>query len=621
ARTRGPSPARVADGAPPTAQLRTGDRPGTGSDEDTHAVDGRAAETRRADRVALVRRYVPHVAVMLGYLALGVWVTGHVWVSPDTRALVNDPVDQEFMEWVLAYGAHVVGHLADPFYTVQVNAPQGANMMANTSLIVPGIVLAPVTMLFGPAVSFVLLETVALAGTAAGWYVVFLRRRFVRSRLAAALGAGLVGFAPGMVALSNSHVHLTAQFFVPFIVSLVLPAPSGRRERPVARGVLLAVLVTAQLLTGTETLLCLGLGTVTFVAVLAVLRPADTRRVLRDSLLRLGVAAAVGVVLMAYPLWMVLAGPMHTDGTPWSIHWSGTDVLSWVWYGRYSMLAGPSLAAPVHAVNTIDQTSYLGIALVALLTAIVVWLRRNRTAVALTVTALVYVVFSFGTHLVVLSQDTHIPGPWKPLAQLPLLNAALPDRFALVATTALGALLALGADRMIRAGSPRAVWAAAFAAALLPIVPAPLPAQHRNPIPPFFTSGQWRQHVRPGHTMLAVPLQRPVDRRGERWSSGTNADLAIPGGAIMIPDHRGQARWGVPLSRLSKTLRGISHTGRIPPIGAAERAEARRELAATRTDCIVLGPHVRHVRQVRTALDRYVRTGGRYVAGVWVWDT
>ncbi|GAA4203897.1 hypothetical protein [Actinocatenispora rupis] len=561
-----------------------------------------------------------HVLVLGCYLALAVWVTSGLWASPDTRALTVDPVDQSFMEWALAYGVHVVRHLGDPFYTTLVNAPVGANMMANTSMLFPGVVLAPVTLLFGPAVSFVLLETLALAGTAAAWYLVF-RRRLGVSWGAAALGAGLCGFAPGMVALSNTHVHITALFLAPFIVSLVLPGDVEGWRRSVGRGALLGVLLTLQGLTGMESLLSIALGTGTFVLVYALLDVPRARRLARTFLVRAGTGLVVSVVLLGYPLWMMVAGPGHTTGTPWVISASGTDVGSWLWYGSFALAGGPERASLAYAVNPIEETGFLGIGLAALLLVLAVRLWRDRTARALVLTGLVFVVLSFGTEIVVFGVRTGIPAPWALLAKVPLLEQALPDRVALVAVTAFGALLALGVDHARRTGVRRPVRYGVLALALVPILPVPLPTQYRDPIPTFFTAGTWRAYVRPGHTMLPVPMLRSVDRRGQRWSSGTGDEIAMPGGAIMIPVDGGQANWGVPRSDLTRMLARVSTTGRKPPITAAARANSRRDLVAARTDVVVLDPHTGHTAAVRATIDAVLGHPGRYVGGVWVWRT
>lgn len=559
----------------------------------------------------------PHVLVLACYVGLAVWVTSGLWAAPDTRVLTDNPNDQPLMEWMLAYGAHAVTHLTNPFFTTQVNAPDGANLMANSSVILPAAVLTPVTVAFGPAVSFVVLEGVALAGTAAGWYLVFCRR-LVRSRAAAAIGAGFIGFAPGMISMSNAHVHITGQFLVPFVVLCVLPSPGG--PRPARRGVVLGALLAAQFLTGTEVLLFTVLGVAVFVVAWALLNRAAARRELRGFLIRIGVAAPVFLVLAGYPLWMLLAGPQSYHGSPWNIGKYGTDVLSWVWYGTYSPFGGHRQAARVYAGNVTEEATYLGVGLVVLAVALVWWLRRSRTVLALTCTGVLFALLSLGTEVVFLRRHTGIPGPWALVAGLPLVDQAIPDRLALVTTTALGAVLALGAERALRTRVPRPVWIGVFVAALLPLVPLALPTTSRPAVPAFFTDGYWRAHVAPGRTVLAVPQFSYSSRLGMRFAAYTRADMAIPGGPVMHPGPDGRAQWATPRSPFAVTVANVSVTGRIPPVDAADRARARRDLAAGHTDLVVLDPSARYQTQVRTAVDRLLAVPGRHQGGVWYWS-
>ena len=88
----------------------------------------------------------------------------------------SDPAQVQFF---LAHSVRVVLHGEFPFYTEQFNYPDGVNLMANTAVLALGIPMVPVTLLFGPAVSFVVLVTLGLAGTAVAWYHV-LSRHLVR---------------------------------------------------------------------------------------------------------------------------------------------------------------------------------------------------------------------------------------------------------------------------------------------------------------------------------------------------------------------------------------------------------------------------------------------------------
>ena len=70
-----------------------------------------------------------------GYLLAACWAMGHLLVDPNGRILAGNPNDQAFFEFVTAHGARVLAHGANPFFTGQIGAPPGVNLMANTSIL------------------------------------------------------------------------------------------------------------------------------------------------------------------------------------------------------------------------------------------------------------------------------------------------------------------------------------------------------------------------------------------------------------------------------------------------------------------------------------------------------
>ena len=79
----------------------------------------------------------------------------------------------------------------------------GANLAVNTSMVVVGGLLTPVTLTLGAPVSFLVVLTLNLILTPYAWYHV-LSRHLVRTREAAVLGGLFCGYAPGMVSHGNS---------------------------------------------------------------------------------------------------------------------------------------------------------------------------------------------------------------------------------------------------------------------------------------------------------------------------------------------------------------------------------------------------------------------------------
>src|SRR5947209_8445073 len=203
-----------------------------------------AATPARA-RWAWLRRTarLPDVRAAVAYLLAAGMITERVWFYLHSYIMSGNPQDQTFFEWALANAVRVVVGGHNPFYTDMLNAPDGVNMIANTSAYGLTIPLIPITMLFGPPVSFAIMITVSLAGTAYAWYW-FFSRHLVDARLAAFIGGGFCGFAPGMISQANAHPNITSQFVLPLILSRVLRLRAPGRG--VRDGVVLGLLVTCQ---------------------------------------------------------------------------------------------------------------------------------------------------------------------------------------------------------------------------------------------------------------------------------------------------------------------------------------------------------------------------------------
>ena len=116
------------------------------------------------DGRARARAWAPWLIVFC-YLLGAVYVTWHLWADPVSRAQVGDPEDVDQFAFFVRYAATAVSHGHLPaLVTTALNAPRGISMMWNTSFLLPGIVLSPVTLLAGPQVTLTIVLTLGYAG-------------------------------------------------------------------------------------------------------------------------------------------------------------------------------------------------------------------------------------------------------------------------------------------------------------------------------------------------------------------------------------------------------------------------------------------------------------------------
>ncbi|MFG3599763.1 hypothetical protein [Micromonospora chersina] len=588
----------------------------------------RAGRKRTADRAQLtdpgrtaVRPWRSRVLVALGYLAGALWVTARGWPDPDGLLLGSRPNDQGFNEWMLAYAAHAVSHLENPFFTTLQNAPSGVNLMTNVGLQLPGLVLAPVTLLLGAPFSYLLFITLNLAGTGYAWYHV-LSRHVVGSRAAAFVGGLFCAFAPALVSHSNGHPHITAQWLVPFIVWRVVALSRGGHV--VRDGLVLGGLVVAQFFVSLEILFLTALGCLLLALAYLAFRPRDAVRRLRPLLPGLAIAAVLVSVAAAYPLWMQFAGPQHRVGHPGAPDMYALKLGSYARFATRSVAGGPTSAVG-WAPNTTEQASFYGWPLLVVASGALWWLRREITARLLGAVGLASAILSVGTTWTSGTRRTDIPAPFALVQDLPVFDSVVVARFALITTAALGVLLAVTGDRLAaRRDRPSGrlvarAGAVAVAAALLPVLPLPLEARGRNPVPDFVTSGAWRDHTAPGRTLVPVPVNGMTSLY---WSSAAVAGFAVPGGYFLGPVSATDAtgRWGVDPQPTAALLTAVSRGERDTAVGPAEIAQARADVRYWKADAVALPDRgARRHDDLKAVLDALYGPGQR-VDDVWLWD-
>lgn len=591
-------------------------------DDASQTQPGRAGNTSR-DRSTTEPSPLPwrrsDLAAPAVYLLVAVWLLSGLVADLRTGYLSQGVQDQQAFEWYFGATAHNLVTFSNPLFTDLQNFPDGVNLMANAAVLGLGVPLAPLTLLAGPSATFVLVEVLGLALTASGWFWLF-RRRLAVHPLLAAIGAGFVGFAPGMVSHANGHPNFVAQFLVPVIVDRVIRLAQGGRPRRDA--VVLGLLAAWQVFIGEEVLLLTAIG----LAIAAPVVLAHHREVLRPLARGLALGAGVCLAIVAVPLWWQFAGPRSYTSI-W--HPPGGNDLAQLW-GRATRSIGADVwASAALSMNRTEENSFFGIPLLLAAVAVVIALWRRPAVQALGVVVLISCWFSLGEEVVVNGRSTGIPAPGVLFEHVPILENVLPTRFALIAVPALGALLAIGAEEVRRAvgrssASPGAALAAAAGAAglvLIPVLPTPLVVDQRAPMPQFFVDGSWKDWVDEGGSVLAAPAPWVGDTRALEWQAQARWGFPVVAGYFVGPDttpERG-GQYGATPTGLTQWMAAIAEADQ-PTLATPEQVEEfTTNLRQGRVDAIVL-PQGRPAEgallaSLSSAFGEPVTTGG-----VHVWD-
>ena len=515
------------------------------------------------------RRTVTLAAVY--YLLAALAVTLWLWRDPASRTVAGNPNDADQFAWFFRYDATAIAHARLPdLVTAAMNAPQGVNVMWNTFMLLPGMLLAPVTLLFGPQASLTLLMTAGFAGSATAMFAVL--RRWQVSVAGAALGAAVYGFSPALLHSAIGHYDLQFAVLPPLIVDAGLRLATGR-ARAVRGGIWLGLLVTAQVFITEEILFDTALAGMLMAAVLAVSRPRQVASRVKTLAAGLGVAACVTAVIAGYPLWVQFFGPLSEHGSPFTADFYKNDLAGFVVPSSLMLFhtAGSAAAAARFQGHLPEYLGYLGwpLLVVLVLAAIRFWRLLPVRACAVAWAGLL--VFSLGGTLLA-GGDEHawIKLPWYWLQGLPVLSAALPDRFSIVADGAAAALLAFSADaaaaalaahaaaRLPRLAPGRRAAAVVTCCALLvilPLVPRPLPAAAATALPPGWSAVFASLRLPASATVLVVPVPMSGFTEPLRWQADTGQPGQLVGGYFMGPDGRGHAHTdGSGVSQASRYL-------------------------------------------------------------------
>ena len=433
----------------------------------------------------LKRRWLASGSALLFYTALAFLLFCQVWSSPGHRSL-GSSADPQQMMWFLGWTRFALSHHDNPLFSAFLDYPHGVNLMWNTSVLLPGVLLAPVTAWQGPVVAYNLLLTLSLPLSA--WCAYLAIGRWVQGRIAAVVGGLVYGFSPYMMAQALAHVNLTLAFAPPLVL-LLLHNLVAQQGAATPTGLALGTLAAVQLLTGEEILATSALITLIGVLLLLVLRldRVDARQV-RHVGRGFGVAAATFLLLGTVPLATQFLGPQQVSGAVHPHSFFATDLLNILVPSRVQLMTPP---AALHVSSHFwayveEQNAYLGLPLLALLVSIAVRWWVHLVVRWASLLATITVVLSLGAQLMVGGHILPVALPWHVVEHLPLLENILPGRLMLYVYLLAGVLLAFYLDQRRRPRTRPRVAYALVALALAPLIPQPRHLLTHEVVPAFF---------------------------------------------------------------------------------------------------------------------------------------
>jgi hypothetical protein len=484
----------------------------------------------RAPLGSLGRRHA--VVALVLYVAAALVFQRHAVAHIGSTCACWGTDASQFM-WAMTWWPHALVSGMNPFVTHVMWVPDQVNLASATTTPGPALFAAPLTALAGPVVSYNVL--MVLAPITGAWFAYRLCLYLTRAPAASILGGYLFGFSTYGLGQLEGHLQLVFTFAAPAAALLTLKRLDGvigaRRYL-----VLMAIVLVAQLLCGTEMLLTLTCMGVVALAAGWLFSAAQTRPRIIALLAPLAGAYAVLVVLCAPFLYYALTGPNVIGGTATLYP---ADALSFVIPPVITLAGGHRFAAVSgsFAGNFAENGTYLGIPLVLVVAAFAIKRWRTGAGKILLSVLAVAVAWALGETLHIDGHAT-IPLPWRAFAGLPLLHEVLPVRIgvyiALVSAVMAALWLATPGSRLLR-------WllAAVAVAFLIPNANAVAPTTGANlfnesfDVPTFFSTNLYRRYLRPGEIVLPIPLG--MTGPSLVWQARTDMYFRLASGGFELP--------------------------------------------------------------------------------------
>ena len=465
------------------------------------------------------RRRWPVIVCIAVYAGLAMLDFGHLSSIGPAHMAELEGMDQIVQVWWIEWAYYALIHAHNPLFTDWQNYPDGFNAGVNGSILVLGWLASPITSIFGPVVSWNILERTAPFISALSMCLVL--RRWTTWWPAAFVGGLLYGFSC-YVTLSGDHLFLAFVPLPPLFFLLLHEALVRQQWRPRRTGALIALVCAAQYFIFTEVFASMVMMGVIAIALWVL----ATRKQISIDVHYLKTAAVsavlVGAVLLVYPILFNLFGPEHINGVPnppASLALQHGDLLGLLVPGFRLRLTVPGLVFSSYLLNS--RTLYLGIPLLVAIGVIVVLLRKRGIVLLAGTMTLISLILSLGSTLYIGGHDTRLPLPFTVLAHLPLVQGFLSSRFSLYTILFGSVVVAIGIDALyhhmitsrhldrftVRGREIVAVGVSMGIALIvaLPTLPSQAQSTTATDVSPLFSSLEASKHIPDGSTVLAYP--------------------------------------------------------------------------------------------------------------------
>ncbi|MBV8774509.1 MAG: hypothetical protein JO166_19565, partial [Deltaproteobacteria bacterium] len=501
------------------------------------------------------------------YILISVSLAGVPILAHPIALHVGLGEDPSVMMWCMVWWPFAITHHLNPFVSKIIWAPTGSNLTWATSIPAIALALAPVTWIFGPIVSYN--AGAVLAPAISAWSAFALCRWLTANFAASIIGGLLYGFSPYEVGhLLAGHLSFTANF-VPPLCLLCFGRLLARSMTSLRFVFIFSALLVIQCLISSEVFATMtGFGIVAWITGY-VLVAAERRVAIRSTFLPLSLAFVLAIAMLLPFFYFALgkeAVPRHTLFPPPLF---SADLLEFVVPTPLLLLASHSVKAVTSRAfgNIQENEFYLGLPILLLL-GYFLWVRRHEPFVRILAVMLAVVLTAAVGPVLHIADHAVAQVPWAFLFDVPLLEQALPVRFANYGFLVVALIVSMSSARPKRLTN---LLIACGIAALAPN-PALLLWPERYQEPPFFSTSLYRSVLHQNENIVVFPYG--VRGASMLWQAQSGMYFSMSG-AWMGPTPDEFQRWPA----VNAALAGLQ----LPDPGRQLRAF----LAAHRVEAVV----------------------------------
>ena len=470
---------------------------------------------------------------LLIYFAITVVVFSSIFTAPP-HSYIGVGADPIGSMWFLGWIPYALTHGQNPLLTNWMLYGIGLNLTWNTAVPLLGVILWPITSIWGALASFNV--GVFLCVFLSASFAYYAALRIVGKPLPSFVAGLIYGFSPYMFAESLGHLHLIAAFIPPLTLAAIHELVAVQRANRRLVGAAVGVLAVAQYFLSSEILATEALMAAIGIALLFwTSRGQVDRKRLGYIVGSLAVAAAVAAVLLFYPLYLQFAGPwrLHAPVQPEGVY--VTDLLNFILPDRLQLLStfGAQQVTSHFTGNESEWVAYLGIPLILLLVSAVQSMWQSRVVRFWGAMTIFAALLSMGSYLHIGGYASHVPLPWLAIQHLPVFDDVLPSRIGLYMYLFAGVLLALYLSDLApsaRSRAPRYGRYIAVALALVPLVPRLPFVTSTTTIPTFVRSRRTAVPRKRTPVFLMLPLPSTENDMPILWQAETGYSFKMFGG-------------------------------------------------------------------------------------------